>query len=417
MPLWLVMLALSAALWSAGCGWFGGGSTGAVADQVLRLVVQNEDGEIETIEGELPRGLREALSSAAEPGQSIDLPVPPQSTLRGSVRLAHADGRLTFFVLYDVQGGERATSEAISGLINETPWKLVSGQSGNDFSSFGFQSTRTDGIRGTVQIQPPPTSGTVEIVIDRDGKEQKIAQRRLAYAAVLGVQIENRDGSAVVTRVVPGVADGLREGDRIVRVGGTAVADAVGVQAALRQAGVSSKTQTSVMYIVQVVPDAPLTPPFVLPEPRVLPRDFPAPFLIVNGLTPVAVQWSTGSAGATYSVVLLTQQQPTEVIGAYRQALQAQSLRVTSDQAQGFATELEYESADGVLGGSITVDLFESDDAYTVVSLEVRLVRGGAPARPGLRPGAPPASPTATGTPSTGGTPSATATVTATPAR
>lgn len=394
---WLGLLELCVAAAALGCGRFGGDggpSDAGVSDPVLRLVLQNEEGEIESFEEELPRGFEDALNAGrSDSDDRVTLPPPPQATLRGSIRLALPDGRQTFFVLYEVKGGERAAADAVEVLVDESPWQLTGGRSVSGVTNFEFQNTRADNVNGQVFIQPMPTTDKLELTISRDGKDQKVTLQRRAFMPVLGVELEDRDGAAVVSRLVPGLASpDLKEGDRVKKVNGRDVANADAATSALRGIDGDRAALTSVMYVVHVVPEAPVRAAFVPPANIALPDDFPVPSLILNGMIPAAVQWTAGSGGTTHTAALLTRQSPPDAVNAYRQQLQRENLRITSDTAEGFATTLEFGTADGALAGSINVDLFEEDDSYTVVSMQVRTTRGGGlPAVPTA-----PATPTAT---------------------
>jgi hypothetical protein len=381
-----------------GCGRFGGdgGSKGGVSDPVLRLVLQNEEGEIESFEEELPRGFEDALNAGRSASdERVTLPPPPQATLRGSIRLALPDGRQTFFVLYEVKGAARAAADAVRVLVDESPWQLTGGRSVSGITNFEFQNTRADNVNGQVFVQPMATTDKFDLTISRDGKEQKVTVQRRSFLPVLGVELEDRDGAAFVSRLVPGVASSdLREGDRVTKVNGKDVGTAEAAMAALRGVDGDREALTSVMYVVHVVPEAPVSAAFVPPSGITLPEDFPVPALVLNGMIPAAVQWTAGSAGTTHTAALLTRQSPPDTVNAYRQLMQRQNLRITSDTAEGFATTLEFGTPDGALAGSLNIDLFEEDDSYTVVSLQVRTTRGGGlPAVPA------PATPTGTATP------------------
>jgi hypothetical protein len=404
------LLALCITSVAIACDSFGDEEPEAgISDPVLRLVLQNEEGEIESREGELPRGFEEALNAGrADADDPVTLPPPPEATLRGSIRLVLPDGRQTFFVLYEVDGAVRAAADAVEVLVDETPWQVTGGRAVDGITNFEFQNTRADNVSGQVFIQPLPTTNSFDLTISRDGDEQEVTVQRRSFLPVLGVEIEDRDGGAVVSRLVPGVASAdLREGDRILRVNDREIDSAAAASEALRGLGGDQPARTSVMYIVQVVPEAPVNTAFVLPTGIALPADFPVPSLVLDGMTPAAVQWSAGSAGTTHTAALLTRQSPPDTVNAYRQALQRENFRITDDTAEGFATTLEFEGSGGSVAGSINVDLFEEDDSFTVVSMQVRTMRGGTGS---------PLVPTPGGTGTPGPTPSATATGTATAA-
>lgn len=388
---WPVLLT-SIALAAAALGCSRGESSGAtnVADLVLR-VGEGVGVEVKTFEAATPPGLAEALGAGT--GEATSLPRPPSSSLVGSGRIARPEGALEFFVMYQVHAPEPTVSAAMRDLIDVNPWQVVGGQSNEGVTALTFQNTRNPGIQGTAVIQPLPSADRFEVVVEREGRERHLSVRRFAFVPVLGAEFIERDGGLFVDRVVPGAAltAGLQAGDRVRRLGDREVRDEVSLQVALRALSLSGEPVSSVLYIVRVNPDVPVRPAFSLPPERALPKDFPAPFLVLSGMSPIAVRWSGAAQGGTYEATLLTHASPREVLQAYRAVLQQQRLAIASDTAQGSATQLEFVRGDAALGGSITVDTFDADESYTAVSLQVRT------ARPGAVPGAPSAVPTPSG--------------------
>ncbi|MFA7295977.1 MAG: PDZ domain-containing protein [Dehalococcoidia bacterium] len=401
-PALIASLALAAAL----LGCTRSESTGAtnVADLVLR-VGEGVGVEVKTFEAASPPGLAESL--AAGTGEETSLPRPPSSTLVGSGRIARPEGALEFFVMYQVHAPEPTVSQALRDLIDVNPWQVVGGQSNEGVTALTFQNTRNPGIQGTAVVQPLPSADRFEVVVERDGRDRHLSVRRFAFVPVLGAEFIERDGGLFVDRVVPGAAStaGLQAGDRVRRLGDREVRDEATLQQALRALSLGGEPVSSVIYIVRVNPDLPVRGTFSLPSERALPKDFPAPFLVLDGMTPIAVRWSGAAQSGTYEATLLTRSRPSEVLQAYRAVLQQQRLAIASDTAQGSATQLEFVRGDAALGGSITVDTFDADDSYTAVSLQVRT------ARPGTVPGAQNAVPTPSGSPA----PASTATPTARP--
>lgn len=388
---WPALLAsLALAVGILGCSR--GESTGAtnVADLVLR-VGEGVGVEVKTFEASSPPGLAEAL--AAGTGEEASLPRPPSSTLVGSGRIARPEGALEFFVMYEVRAPEPTVSEAMRDLVDVQPWQVVGGQSNEGVTALTFQNTRNPGIQGTAVIQPLPSVDRFELVVERDGRERHLSVRRHAFLPVLGAEFAERGGGLVVARIVPGAAAtaGLQVGDRVKRLGDREVTDEASLHLALRVLSVAGEPVSSVVYIVRVNPDVQVRGAFSMPPERALPKDFPAPFLVLSGMSPIAVRWSSGPQGGTHEVTLLTRANQREVLQAYRAVLQQQRLAVASDSAQGSATQLEFVRGDATLGGSITVDTFDPDDSYTAVSLQVRTARQGAlPGMPGGAPGAVP---------------------------
>lgn len=129
---------------------------------------------------------------------------------------------------------------------------------------------------------------------------------------------------------------------------------------------------TSVVYILQIRPPK-LTeaPDFELPAPRPVPDDFPAPFLVLEGMTPITVQWSSSPAGDSYQMVLLTLESAFDVAAEYRERFEAEGWELTDDRAIGFATVLDFQSSDGATQGNLSADSFADDDSYTSVVLDL----------------------------------------------
>ncbi|RLT28455.1 MAG: hypothetical protein DWI48_00655 [Chloroflexi bacterium] len=380
-------------------------STGrSIADVVLR-VGEDVGTEVETYEGQMAPGLDAALNADNPNAKDrVALPQPPSSTLVGSGRVARADGSTTFFLMYEVKSAESTVSAAMHDLVDTTPWQVTGGQSSEGVSAFNFQNTRNPGITGSAVVQPLPTTDRFDVNVMRDGKQKSLSVRRRSFVPILGAEFKEKDGGLVVSRVVPGEAatSGLQLNDRVVSLAGKDVKDNASMQTALRSLSTTGDPRTSVVYIMKVAPDLPLQAAFSAPPPRALPKDFPAPFLVLPGTTPVAVRWSEGSAGSTYEVTLLVRASLGDTLKAYRATLTAQKLAITSDTAQGSATSLEFASADGSLSGTAAIDTFEQDDSFTAISLQLRSqAPGRVPPGGSLVPQgtAPAGTPTATGTP------------------
>ncbi len=151
-----------------------------------------------------------------------------------------------------------------------------------------------------------------DVVVSRDGRNKSLSVHRRSFVPVLGAEFREQDGALVVSRIVPGEAStaGLQEGDRVVSVAGKDVQDEASLQAALRSLTAGSDALSAVIYIVRVAPDVPLRSAFATPPERTLPRDFPAPYLLLQGMTPIAARWTSGVQGSVYEATLLTRQSP-----------------------------------------------------------------------------------------------------------
>lgn len=414
----LLLAAVAVALVIACSGSDGGGEdASAISDRVLRLG-EGVGTEVEVFPGKVPENLKDLLnpddSTSKDP---VELPALPDAKLVGSARVTRVDGLHTFFVMYELKQDEAAVSEAARGVFDETPWQIIGGQSSEGVTAYRFQSTRSGDLVGTVVVQPLASTESFEVVVSRKGKEKKITLQRHAFMPVLGAELEEREGGVVVARLGAGEGAnaGLEEGDRIVRIGGDDIKDLESVSAALRGLGEGKDPITSVTYVVQISPADPIVSPYALPDPRPVPRTFAniAPYLILDGTIPVAVEWSVEAQGSAYQFLLLSTGTLSDVADAYRTILRRQNLTITADEAQGTATSFEFSSSDNLLAGTIEVDSFSQDDRYTQASIQVQAAPGYSSARqsapvtpratvtstPGVSPtGTPAVSPVATPT-------------------
>jgi len=392
------------ALVAAACGDDQPSAVGSpLADALLRAQGGGAGVEVETLEGKLPSGLEESLNPGRSPDSQdpkTELPAPPNATLKASGRVARPDGSVTYLVSYEVKSDERTTADAMRLLVDASPWQLVRGRAGSGVSLFDFEFTRSGNIAGAVVVQQQPTTATYDLVISRGGKEQTLKPRRLAFDTALTAEIEERDGGLSVARIVPGEVSsaGLQEGDRLVKLGGRDLTDRASLQAALRGLEDGRNPLTSVVLVLTAAPDRPIQPPFVMPAPSALPEGFPAQFLAIDGLVPVAVEWSIQPAGRSYDVTFLSPRTPSDISGAIRQGILRQGLQVTQDTPQGFGAEIAFGAPDGSLTGQIEVDVFQEDDSFSVTRAQVQVPRqtGGGLPRPVATPTAGTAAPSPT---------------------
>ncbi|MFN8638373.1 MAG: hypothetical protein U0360_02700 [Dehalococcoidia bacterium] len=141
------------------------------------------------------------------------------------------------------------------------------------------------------------------------------------------------------------------------------------------QVASGAKPVTSVIYIMEVEPSAPpKNKPYVLPAARPLPNGFPAEF-VLDGMTPIQVQWAAVPQGKSYQVRLLTKQSATDVTEQYRDRFQKAGWTLSSDDARGFATALEFTKDNGTSQASISVDAFDEDASYTEAAAQLRIAR------------------------------------------
>lgn len=400
---WFGLLVAVAAITALSCGADGGNDSSAIADRVLRIG-EGVGTEVEIFNGAEPDDLDAVLNPDGTSDDEVTLPPLPDADLVGSARVTRADGLHTFFVMYELDQAEETVSEAARSLFDESPWQIVGGQSSEGVSAYRFQSTRSGDLVGTVVVQPLPATDTFKVVVERDGDEETLTVDRHAFTPVLGAEIEERDGGAVVARVGSGsgASAGLEEDDRLVRIGDQEVNDLASVSSALRALGDDEDPRSSVIYIMQISPASPIVSPFVEPEPRTIPSTYPAPYLVRDGSIPVAIEWTVEPAGSAYQILFLTRDTLADVADGYREILRGQGLNITLDEAQGTATNIEFSSTDNLMIGTISIDTFAEDDAYTEATVQVQAAPGFSPGTaPGPTPTVPAGSPTAPAGPAT----------------
>lgn len=137
----------------------------------------------------------------------------------------------------------------------------------------------------------------------------------------------------------------------------------------------NAKPLTSVIYIVEIEPASPpKAQPYALPAARPIPDGFPATF-ILDGMTPIGVQWAATPQGKQYQLRLVTKQSSLDVTDRYRDVFKNEGWSAASDNARGFATQLEFEKDGGVSQATLSIDQFSEDPSYTEVAMQVALAR------------------------------------------
>lgn len=159
-----------------------------------------------------------------------------------------------------------------------------------------------------------------------------------------------------------------------VRFENTQSADVVGTVFIRAIVNVEGGPITSVVYILEVQPLQLVSETeFELPAARPIPDDFPAAFLLVEGMTPITVLWLSEAAGDSYQVILLTRESAFDVAAEYRERLAEKNWELVDDRAIGFATVLDFQTEDGATQGSLTADAFADDNSYTSIVLDIRV--------------------------------------------
>lgn len=242
-------------------------------------------------------------------GQLSALPVHPDGALIGTGRISRPDGTRGFFLVYDVVGDSAGIEGAVGRQLDQSPWQVTGGQSSGDLAVVRFQSTVTADIQGLAWVQPIASSSLLE-------------------------------------------AAAASEAD---------AADA------------AARTFSSVLYLVETQPPAPLDQQsFALPVGRPLPEGFPAPFLLDEDKTVTELTWNSAPGGSAYQMTILTSESGLEAAEDYRARLELAGWDLTDDQAIGFATVLQFASADGAVQGSVALDAFAEDETFTEIVVQLQ---------------------------------------------
>ncbi|MQA00607.1 MAG: hypothetical protein GEU80_14965 [Dehalococcoidia bacterium] len=381
------LLVAAVGVLAVACGGDDGGpdeAGAALADRWLR-VGEGLRTSVQVYDRALPPQLAQLLNPGltpeTPPEDVVAVPVHPDGELLGSFHVRREDGVDIVWLVYDVAADDAAVETTVRQQLNETPWQTVGGQSRDGVAVVGFQSTVSGDIEGQAWVQPLPTAAEYDVVVSREGAEQTLQVSRGASVPLLEAEVVERDGGLVLEGLEGGAgqAGGLREGDRIVSVGGRAVSTRDDLEAAYHALRDAGEVRTSVVYVVQIAPQLTAeAPAFRLPPSRTLPEGFPAPFLQADGMTVLEVSWASQPQGRGYQVVLVTDASTSETADTVRAALDDAGWQVTGDNAVGFSTELTVESAGGADGGTITIDVFQGDDSLTAVFVQLQSTAGGA---------------------------------------
>ena len=270
---------------------------------------------------ENPRAIRDELFI----DELASLPVHPEGVLLGSGRIDRPDGEQGFFLIYDVAREPVVAEGTVAQQLDQSPWQVTGGQSNEDLGFLQFQNTMNPDIDGVAWILPLP-AGAVGTPVSRPGAD-------------------DTDG-----------ADDADGAD-----GGEAAPD-------------ETRDASTVVYLIEVQPAIQEDDqPFALPQDgRPLPDGFPAAFLLDGEQTVVELLWNSVPGGSAYQLQLLTRASSFDVVDIYRNRIEDEGWEVTSDQAIGFATVLNFASDDGVVQGTASFDSFEDDDDFTQIVLQLQ---------------------------------------------
>ncbi|MCK9486273.1 MAG: hypothetical protein M0R73_06150 [Dehalococcoidia bacterium] len=394
-----VLAALCAAAMLAACGGDSEDPTGSMlAERWLRLGEDVGTGVV-VYESALPPMLSDLLNPSATvdtPEEDLlRLPVHPAGELLGSYLLRRPDGSHLVWLFYDVPPSERdresdAQADAggdspgggmgvvtsdVARQLDESPWQVVGEQGNRAYTVVQFQSTRGDDLSGTAIVEPVAGTETFAVRVDRDGTGVTLEVARAAASPLIEAEFAD---DLTVERVLPGLAReaGLREGDRVVGVGDTAVASREEMARALTSLG-DGPGPVSVTYLLQVAGRRAAPPSTYIPrESLALPAEFPLRGALEHLLVD---QYETflDPRGGVFRAFLLTAESTSAVAGQMRDALTADNWEIVADEPVGFATSLLFANADETLQGSMQIDLFPGDESFTQVVVQIQTAPPG----------------------------------------
>jgi hypothetical protein len=349
------------------------GTAAALAERWLR-VGEDHGANVWVYEREIPPTLVDLLNPDRTPETAeedlVAFPVHPEGDLLGSYVVRRVDGSHVVWLFFDVPDSTMdEVTRTVTPQLDSTPWQVVAEQGNRSFMVVSFENSRTGGVTGSAVAEAAPPGGSFTVTVERDGAEVALTVDRAAPAPPIEAEFAS---DLSVTRVFPGTAmvAGLQEGDRIVRVGETSVTTRRELQSAL-ETFASGPLTVALVYVIQFAPPGTGAPPFVAQPGLSLPENFPSRDLW-TGYILDEYQVARTPQGQFFMASLLVDDRPTEVTSRVRAALEADGWEVVSDEAQGFATALQFEHAERRMFGMAQIDESDFDEAFTQVLLQIQ---------------------------------------------
>lgn len=352
----------------------GGGAP--LTERWLR-VGEDPSAEVLVYDAQLPPNLVDLLNpdAASNPSDRVQLPVHPSGKLVGSYVVRKPDGTHLVWLIYDVAEASAGVVQKVQEQLDARPWQIVGAQADGTGTMMRFQLSSGGDLQGTAIVNQRPATDSYALVVQRDGKQTTLNVKRGATVPTLAASLGD---DLSVKRVDAGAAKaaGLKEGDRIVKVGDVTVTDRKSLAAA-QQALASTKTPgTSVTYVVQVPPVSAKDERTFVESPSLsLPEKFPVKGFL-STLVVTEFQWAQQAGGAGFSASAISKDGSTSLAGRLKDALQKDGWQVLQDVPSGGATQMRFQHTDG-RSGVAEVGPFEADSSYTQVSLQVQTGQSG----------------------------------------
>lgn len=358
-----------------------GSSGDNVGDRYLRLFEASEFGSsLFVYDGVLPPNLKELLNpeltDQALPDDVVSISAPVGSVLLGSYDIRLQDGTHEIWIAYDVPGTDPVVERQVRELMDESPWQVTGGQSNELLGVVSFQSTVSGDIEGLVTIQALPSTLTFPVTVERDGRELQLDLARGGFIPQIDAKFRELSNRLVVTDVLPDTE--FQVGDVLVAVDNSFVNSDRDMNTALRTLGQDQDRdpRTAIVYRLTILSAVTFPEPmFVMPLSRPLPDGFPASFLIFDYLSVLEVKWTRQSAGTVYEVTMITERSAYDIADDYREKLTSVEWELLGDEAEEFATVLNFSDDANGLTGIVNIDEFSADKTMNKVVLQIQVLR------------------------------------------
>lgn len=331
--------------------------------------------EVLIYSAKLPPDLVDLLNRDASTADAdkVKIPVHPAGKLIGSYVVRKADGAHLVWLIYDVPEAPAAVVKKVQEQLDARPWQVIGAQADSSGTLLRFQTSTGSDLQGTAIVNQRPASETYALVVERGGKQTTLKVAR--NATVPGLAASLGDGLTVERVEASAAKDaGLKEGDRIVKVGETAVTDRKSLAAAQQLLANEKTPRTSVTYVVQVQPPADMDKSvFAEPSSQALPDKFPLRRFF-DGLIVTEFQWLQQAGGSGFSASAISKDGSTAITGRLKDALRSDGWEIMQDLPSGGVTQLQFQHSDG-RSGLVEIGPFKSDSAYTHVAMQVESAR------------------------------------------
>jgi hypothetical protein len=348
----------------------------ALTERWLRA---NEDpsADVAIFEAKLPDNLADLLNPSlpADSKDRIQFPVHPNGKLIGSYVIRRPEVGNLIGLVYDVAEPLADVTKKVQEQLDARPWQVVGAEADGTGTLMRFETTTGGDLRGQALVNQRPGTATYELVVDRGGKQTTLKVARTSAVPEIAGSLGD---DLTVKRVDQGAAKvaGLKDGDKIVKVGGVDVNDRKSLAAAQRAMASEKTPSTSITYLLLATPSVEADKrTFSEPASLALPDKFPLKTFF-DGLVVMEYEWVQQPGSSGFRAVAITKDSGTSVAGKLKDALQKGGWQIVQDVPSGGSTQMQFQHSDG-RAGQAEIGPFEVDSAYTQVGFTVQSGQGG----------------------------------------